>query len=111
MIDSADEFVRLRTSEGRQEQDRASREQASVETWLDIIERYPEMKEWVARNTSVPLEILEILRRDPDEPVVWTVRQKRSWARTRPEDSGRATGLDITRSATWKREALGSEGK
>jgi hypothetical protein len=110
VIDSADEFVRLRTSEDQQEQDRASREQASVGTWLEVIERFPEMKEWVAHNKSVPLEILEILRRDPDERVVWRVRHKRSWARAHPEDSGRVAGLANTRSAAWKRGSFGADG-
>jgi hypothetical protein len=49
------------------------------------------------------LEILEILRRDPDEKVQLVVRQKRSWARAHPDDTTRVQSLENTRSAFWKR--------
>ena len=69
---------------------------------MDVIDRYPAMRVWVAHNKTVPLEILEILRHDADEKVQGTVRQKRSWARAHPEDSTRLTGLANTRSKIWK---------
>jgi hypothetical protein len=89
VIKSADEFVRLRTSEDPEEYGRAARDEASEATWLEVIERFPDMRRWVAHNKTVPLSILEVLRQDPDEDVVWMVRTKRSWARAHPDDSKR----------------------
>ena len=103
VIESADELVRLRRSTDSAEYGRAARDAASAETWLDMIQRFPDMREWVAHNKTLPLEILEILRRDPDEKVQSVVRQKRSWARAHPEDSARLQGLQNTRSAAWRR--------
>ena len=103
MIESADEFVRLRRSTDPEEYGPAARDEASVETWLEVIQRFPEMREWVAHNKAVPMEILEILRHDPDDKVQHVVREKRSWARAHPEDSTRRQGLENTRSAAWRR--------
>jgi hypothetical protein len=102
VIESAEEFVRLRQSADAEDQRRASQETAPVEIWRDVIERFPDMKTWVAHNKTVPLEILELLRRDDDERVVWTVKRKRAWARAHPEDSGRGGQPTNTRSAAWK---------
>jgi hypothetical protein len=102
VIDSAEEFVRLRTSEDPAEYNRAARDSASISTWLDVIDRYPQMRQWVAHNNTIPLEILEQLRNDPDEHVRWMVLQKRSWARAHPDDTKRVSGLANTRSAAWK---------
>jgi hypothetical protein len=77
MIESADEFVRLRTSEVREEYERAALEEAPIEVWLDVIECYPNMKKWVAHNKKVPLAILDRLSRDPD----LVVRQWVAWKR------------------------------
>lgn len=41
MIQSADEFVRLRTSERHEDYLRASREEAAIGVWLDVMEKYP----------------------------------------------------------------------
>jgi hypothetical protein len=76
VIKSADEFVALRTSENLEEQHRASDEEASDEVWLEVIERYPDMREWVAHNKMVPRYILEILARDPNRRVRFTVATK-----------------------------------
>lgn len=103
VIESADEFLRLRRSTDSEEYEQAARDEASVETWLEVIERFPEMRQWVAHNKSVPMVILEILRNDPDKKVQFVVRQKRSWARAHPEDSTRIQSLENTRSASWKR--------
>ncbi|MEV5960989.1 hypothetical protein AB0L70_04455 [Kribbella sp. NPDC051952] len=70
IIESADEFVRVRFSDDPEEYGRAARGSASLEVWLDVIERYPDARFWVAHNKTVPLEILERLVADPD----WRVR-------------------------------------
>jgi hypothetical protein len=69
VITSADEFVALRTSEDPREYRRAAHEAASIETWKDVIARFPDMRFWVAQNKTVPLEILELLATDPDSRV------------------------------------------
>ncbi|OBY74852.1 hypothetical protein [Acinetobacter gyllenbergii] len=77
MISSAEEFVLLRTSESRDEYIRAAHDDATNIVWMDVISRFPEMREWVAHNRTVPLNILEILARDTNESVRATVASKR----------------------------------
>jgi len=61
MISSVNEFAQLRSSQIKEEYDRASHEDASLEVWQDVIENYPELRKWVAHNKTVPLEILQEL--------------------------------------------------
>jgi len=66
---NAEEFVRLRQSDRSEDYLRAANESAEKEVWLDIIQRFPEMRVWVAHNKTVPLEILALLARDEDPAV------------------------------------------
>lgn len=77
MIDSADELVRLRTSDSIEEQTRATHEAAPIDVWWEVIRRFPDMKTWVIHNKTVPVEILETLSADSDEMVRWHVANKR----------------------------------
>ena len=77
MILSAEEFVRLRTSEKEEEYNLAAHSEAPMEVWLEVIEKYPGYREWVAHNKKVPIEILEILANDSDDRVRSTVATKR----------------------------------
>ena len=77
MIKSAEEFISLRTSELPNEYMRAAHEDAPVDVWLDVISKFPEMREWVALNKFVPLSILEILALDTNEDVRFAVAMKR----------------------------------
>lgn len=77
MISSAEEFVKLRDSEVREEYLRAAHETASIEVWLDVIKKYPGYKEWVVLNKTVPLEILEILVNDDNPNVRHAVAMKK----------------------------------
>ncbi|MFI5690044.1 hypothetical protein [Streptomyces sp. NPDC051636] len=77
MIQSAEEFIRLRSSEDPDEQRRASAASASLEVWRDIVDRHPEARFWVAQNKTVPLEILRTLATDPDPKVRSMVAMKR----------------------------------
>lgn len=61
MIGSAEEFVRLRTSEDPAEYERAAAEEAAEATWLDVIERFPQMREWVAQNKTIPESVIRRL--------------------------------------------------
>lgn len=76
MINSAEEFVRLRLSDNMEEYLKAAWDEAPFEVWLQVIETYPEMREWVAHNKSIPIEIKEILADDADERVRFNVATK-----------------------------------
>ena len=77
MIKSAEEFVRLRESEIQEEQHRASNDSAELEIWYEVIRKYPEFKEWVIHNKTIPIEILELLAEDKDPRVRSEVARKR----------------------------------
>ncbi|KRE59425.1 hypothetical protein [Nostocoides sp. Soil756] len=77
MIESAEDFVRLRTSNLRDEYLRAAEEEASTNVWIDVINRYPDMRSWVAHNKSVPIEVLALLAVDPDPAVRSVVATRR----------------------------------
>lgn len=77
MIESADEFVRLRTSSAPEQYRRAAHDEAPLQVWVDVIERFPEMRSWVAHNKTVPLVVLELLATDDDPSVRCAVADKR----------------------------------
>lgn len=77
MIESAEEFVRLRSSRDPEEYNRAAHDQASEQVWLAVVEEYPEMRFWVAHNKTVPLSILRLLACDEDDRVRFGVAMKR----------------------------------
>ena len=77
MIISAEEFIRLRTSDLPIEQERASRDTAENLVWLDIIQNFPDYKTWVIHNKTIPIEILEILAEDKEVEVRAAVARKR----------------------------------
>lgn len=69
MIESAEEFVALRTSTDPQEYERAAHEAAVDEVWFDVIDRFPDMRQWVAHNKTTSAAVLERLAGDPDPRV------------------------------------------
>lgn len=77
MIESAEEFVRLRESEDASDYNRAAQDEALTEVWYTLIRDYPEMRSWVAHNKTVPLEVLELLATDESTDVRSTVAMKR----------------------------------
>ena len=77
MIESADEFFKLRTSDSPDEYNRAAREEATEEIWIDVLEKFPDMKIWVIHNKTVPLSILRKLSKDLDEEVRCAIASKR----------------------------------
>ena len=78
MITSAEEFVRLRTSEAREDYRRAATENAPLDVWLQVVATHPEMRFWVAQNKTVPRAVLELLAADPEVRVREMVARKRS---------------------------------
>ncbi|QNE77538.1 hypothetical protein F0344_25690 [Streptomyces finlayi] len=77
MIETADDFVRLRNSSDPQQCCRAAAEEASVQVWTEVIDRYPEERVGVVQNKTVPLAVLELLIDDPDTRVRFMVTMKR----------------------------------
>ena len=76
MIESAEEFVRLRSSENQEEYSRAAHEEAPVEVWNEVIENYPDMAFWVVQNKTVPYELLELLAGHTEDRVRSMVARK-----------------------------------
>ena len=76
MIETAEEFVRLRNSENQEDYSRAAHEEASVEVWKEIVISYPDMAFWVAQNKTVPYELLELLAEHKDDRVRSMVASK-----------------------------------
>lgn len=77
MITSAKEFIRLRTSELKEEYDCAANDQAPLDVWWELVRNHPDMKVWVVHNKTVPLEILYALSTDQDTTVRGAVARKR----------------------------------
>ncbi|MFJ3948198.1 MULTISPECIES: hypothetical protein [Streptomyces] len=77
MIETAEEFIRLRFSGVAGERDRAVREEAATGVWGEILRRYPDARMWVAQNKTVPIEVLEVLAGDVDPQVRTMVAMKR----------------------------------
>jgi len=71
MIESVEEFVRLRTGFDRDNILRSATEPAAARVWLEIIARYPGMRRWVAHNTTVSAEILDLLGDSEDREGRW----------------------------------------
>lgn len=67
----------LRQSDSPSDQTRATQDEASLEVWLGVIAAYPEMRQWVAHNKTVPHAVLQVLATDPDPVVRWWVAGKR----------------------------------
>ena len=76
MINSADEFVMLRSSDDPESYLRAATDSAPIEVWQAVICDHPEMRCWVAQNKTVPLAVLEVLADDPEEDVRTAVAMK-----------------------------------
>jgi len=77
VIQSAEEFARLRRSEDPVEYHRAATEEAPLEVWLAVVTQFPALREWVAENKTIPLSVLEQLASDPNPRVRATVAGKR----------------------------------
>ncbi|ADU15335.1 hypothetical protein [Asticcacaulis excentricus] len=82
MIESAEEFIRLRFSEVPEDYQRSHLEPASIEVWRELLTKDADVRYWVAHNRTVPIEILEILSNDPDAKVRERVAGKGKIART-----------------------------
>ena len=77
MIESAEEFKRLRESDIPEEYHRAAHEEAGIEVWENVLAKYPGMAFWVVQNKTVPVSILEGLAKHRDSQVKDMVARKR----------------------------------
>lgn len=77
MIDSSEEFIRLRSSKDKEEYDRAAYDEAPLDVWWDIVTKHPDMRIWVVHNKTVPISILDALSHDSDPIVRRAVATKR----------------------------------
>ena len=77
MIKNAEEFKRLRESIVPAHYQRASQDEASSETWIDVIQKYPELAFWVAQNKTISTEILSLLADNKNANVRCMVARKR----------------------------------
>jgi hypothetical protein len=77
MIKSADEFVRLRTSELPAEYGQATHETADEAVWREVILRFPEMMEWVAHNKTISESIIRVLYDSGNERTRHALARKR----------------------------------
>jgi hypothetical protein len=75
-LGSAAEFVRLRSSDDPHDYGAADKGSARPEVWREVLTSYPDFRHWVARNKTVPLEILQILADDSDDRVRAAVATK-----------------------------------
>lgn len=88
MIENAAQFAQWFDAPASEERWKALRtESADADTWTAIIDEFPRCRAAVAENSTVPLEILEKLRREPDFSVQWAVRTAGRWQDAHPEDS------------------------
>jgi hypothetical protein len=67
MIYSAQEFAVLCESEVLVDRQRARDEIAAIETWKDIVARYPELHACVVLNRTISPEILHLVAQSPDD--------------------------------------------
>lgn len=77
MIESADEFVRLRSSEDPAEYRRAASEPATDAIWFEVLDRFPHMASWVAHNKTVSDVVITRLATHDDPRVKHTLAMKR----------------------------------
>ncbi|MGW2174005.1 HEAT repeat domain-containing protein [Streptomyces sp. NPDC001705] len=110
MIESAEEFIRLRFSDAPEDYGRASTEPAAPGVWRDVIESHPEARFWVAQNKTVPLEILQVLASDSDPRVRSMVASKRKLTpdvlTTLASDSDESVRLAVARHKSIPRAVL-----
>ena len=78
MIRSAEEFARLRRSNDSAEYRRSATDSAADEVWIEVIERFPDLRQWVAHNRTISERVMERLAVDPDEQVRWRIASKKA---------------------------------
>jgi hypothetical protein len=107
LINSADEFIRLRTSDIIAEYVRAAQDSAPLVVWNDLVQHHPDMRFWVAQNKTVPISVLEQLAFDEDLAVRCMVARKRKlpadlmWKIADDPDETVRNALAVNKSIPW----------
>jgi len=65
-MNSASEFVALRTSSAPSDCYRAAHESAPDEVWRDVVINHPEMAQWVAHNKTISTHMMEFIAQHGD---------------------------------------------
>ncbi len=74
---NAREWVRLRSSDNREEYVRAAWAEMPDSEWLAVLEEFPDMRSWVAHAKKCPLAVLQRLATDSDPAVRSMVASRR----------------------------------
>lgn len=82
MIDNANEWIKLRRSEEREDYWRSANEEVPLSVWKEIYEVAPDLRDFIAYNKTSPHEMLEILAKDDDSRVRYAAAAR---ADARPE--------------------------
>lgn len=72
-IRSAEQFIKLRESDRPEDYRQATWGQATDSVWFEIIDRYPNMRRWVAQNKTLSAPVLMRLAGDSDVRVRYGV--------------------------------------
>lgn len=80
MIRSAEEFIKLYLSQDPEEINKTLSDSAALETWVEVIERYPERRIDVAQNRTISEEVMQTLASCDDSTVRSLIAQKRRLA-------------------------------
>ncbi len=110
MIGSVDEFLRLRYSDDPMEYRRAASEPAALDVWLALIDRHPDSRVWVARNKTVPVDVLSLLVEVPSPEVRFAVSLKKKLTpellERLADDPDESVRLQVARHQNTSRETL-----
>lgn len=76
-IDSAEQFVELRSSQNPEDYHRAADGEASEDIWYEVIERFPDYAKWVAHNKTIPESVIRSLSLSSNPSVRFYIAMKR----------------------------------
>lgn len=80
MIRSADEFIKLCSSQDPEEINRTLSDDAAIETWVEVIKKYQERRIDVAQNRTIPYEVMRVLASCDDPTARSLIAEKRRLA-------------------------------
>ncbi len=77
MIRDAEEFIKLCLGQDPEEINKTLSDNAALETWFEVIKKYPGRRIDVAQNRTIPEEVMRILASCDDPTVRSLIAQKR----------------------------------
>lgn len=91
MIDNANEWIRLRSSDDSDDNYRAATETVPLAVWMQIHSKAPDLRAFIAYNRTSPPEMLAILARDEN----WLVRHAVAERQDAPTSALRELADDV----------------